>query len=38
MTLLDEARDITERAKQTRAVAAHLERHGSISNHMATKA
>ena len=35
MTIVDEARAITEQSKQARAVAAHLRAYGSISNHMA---
>lgn len=35
MTLVTEVREINEQAKQTRAVAAHLEDRGVISNHEA---
>jgi hypothetical protein len=35
MTVVAEVHDLSERAKETRAVAAYLERHSSISNHMA---
>lgn len=37
MTVLDEARSMIEWDKQTKAVAAHLERHGALYKHQATR-
>jgi hypothetical protein len=35
MTIVDEIREVGERAKQTKAVERYLLEHGHISNHMA---